>query len=56
MIPQQLYVLGFAFTPQDSVILIQKKRPAWQAGKAQWRRRQGGRKRRRHLGHASRIP
>ena len=29
----QLYVLGFAFTPDGRVALIQKKRPAWQAGK-----------------------
>ena len=29
----QLYVLGFAFTTDGRVALIQKKRPAWQAGK-----------------------
>lgn len=28
-----LYVLGFAFTPDGRVALIQKKRPAWQAGR-----------------------
>lgn len=27
------YCLGFAFTGDDEVALIQKKRPAWQAGK-----------------------
>ena len=30
---KQLYVLGFAFTTDGRVALIQKKRPAWQAGK-----------------------
>ena len=29
----QLYVLGFAFTPDGRVALISKKRPAWQNGK-----------------------
>ena len=29
----QLYVLGFAFTTDGRVALIQKKRPAWQAGR-----------------------
>lgn len=27
------YVLGFAFTPEGQVALIEKNRPAWQAGK-----------------------
>jgi 8-oxo-dGTP diphosphatase len=27
------YVLGFAFTPHQEVILIRKKRPDWQVGK-----------------------
>lgn len=33
MIGNQLYVLGFAFTPDGRVALIQKRRPAWQAGR-----------------------
>lgn len=28
-----LYVLGFAFTPNNQVVLIKKTKPAWQAGK-----------------------
>lgn len=28
-----LYVLGFAFTPEGQVCLIEKKRPKWQAGR-----------------------
>lgn len=27
------YVLGFAFTPDNRVALIQKRKPAWQAGR-----------------------
>lgn len=33
MVKHQLYVLGFAFTPDGKVALINKKRPAWQDGK-----------------------